>query len=108
MGKTIALIPTHKPKFKYNLNHQIGRLQYKANLIQQLVDHLAPYGITRNEFYSDRKIPLGSKKSITSDRLMIYAQVFECTIDQLVNEPIKAKSIREVISPKRRRKTGLK
>lgn len=108
MGKTIRLTPTARPSYKYNINHQIGLLPFKRNLIQQIIDHLAKSGITRNEFYSDRAIPFGSDKSIPSDRLMIYAKVFECAIQDLVNHKVNADSIRDVMIPKRKRvKHGL-
>lgn len=102
MGKTIALRPTAKPKFKYNINHQIGLLPFRRDLIQQVIEHLAKHGVTRNEFYADRAILVDSKKSIPSDRLMIYAQVFECTTDDLVNHHVSAKSIREVMAKNKR------
>lgn len=98
MGKTIRMRAATKPKFKYSINHQIGLLPHKRDLIQQIIDHLAKHGITRTEFYADRRILLDSKKSIPSDRLMIYAQVFECKTEDLVNHQVNAKSIREVMA----------
>lgn len=108
MGKTIALQPEIKPSYKYNIDQQIGLLRHDRNLIQKVIAHLKGEGISRNQFYSDRSIPIGSKKSISADRLLKYSQVFECPIDELVNSSIKAKSIREALSPKRRVKHSLK
>lgn len=101
MAKTVRLKPVSKPSFKYNINQQIGLLPFKKNLIQEVIEHLAKYGITRNEFYADRAIPFGSEKSISSDRLMIYAKVFDCTTEDLVNHEINARSIREVMDGKK-------
>lgn len=108
MGKTIRLTPTARTPYKYNINHQIGLLPFQRNLIQKIIEHLAKSGITRREFYSDRAIPFGSDKSIPSDRLMIYAKVFECTMQDLVNHKVNADSIREAMVVKRKRvKHGL-
>jgi hypothetical protein len=110
MAKTVKLNPDMKPKYKYNLNHQIGLLP-KNVPIGKIVEHLLNSNITKDEFYRDRAIPFGSPKSISHDRLMVYAQVFECSIEDLTNQHIKAKSIREVMDNKPERsknRTGLR
>lgn len=81
-------------KFKYALNEQVGMLPRNMN-INQLIDHLARHGISRNEFYADRKIPFGSESSIPSDRLFIYASVFDVPVTDLLNQQINASSIRQ-------------
>lgn len=101
MAKTIRLKSRVKPSYKYNIDQQIGLLSFKKNLINELIEHLAKYGITRSEFYRDRAIPFGSEKSISADRLMIYAKVFDCTTEELVNHEINARSIREVMDGKK-------
>lgn len=93
--------PKRVPRFKYALNQQIGLLPHKRDLIGQLIQHLQNEGISRNEFYSDRAIPFNSPKSIPSDRLLKYASVFDCSIDDLINQPVKAKSFLEATSPRR-------
>lgn len=98
MAKTISLRPKVTPRFKYGINHQIGLLPHKRDLIQQLISHLAKEGISRNEFYTDRAIPMGSTKSIPADRLLKYAQVFDCTIDDLLNDKVSAKSFLSLAS----------
>jgi len=95
MAKVIAL--TRKkltPKHKYALNEQVDMLP-KSMKTSEVVDHLKKYGITQDEFYRDRKIPYGSDSSIPSDRLFIYAKVFDCPVADLLNHEIKANSIRQ-------------
>jgi len=95
MGKIIALKKSKfTPKHKYSINKQVDSLP-RTMTINDLVKHLELAGISRNEFYSDRNIAYGSNKSIPSDRLFIYAKVFDCLIDELLNQEVKAKSIRE-------------
>lgn len=95
MAKIIRLKKT-KPayKFKYAINEQIGMLPRNMT-INELIDYLEKVGINRNAFYRDRDIRFGSESSIPSDRLFIYAKVFDCPVDDLINQPVKAKSIRQ-------------
>lgn len=100
MAKVIQLQKNKpRPKYKYAINEQINGLPrtYKIN---QLIQHLADQGITRNEFYSDREIPYNSEKSISADRLLIYCKVFDCSIDDLINHEVKATSLRQTIGKK--------
>lgn len=83
-----------KPKYKYALNEQVAALP-RSQTIEDLVKHLEDSGISRNEFYNDRKIQFGSQKSIPADRLLIYAQVFSCALEDLLNQQVKAKAFRE-------------
>lgn len=95
MGKTIALKKQrYNPKYKYAINEQVDSLP-RTMSINDLLKHLEVSGISRNEFYADRNILFGSEKSIPSDRLLKYIKVFDCTIDDLLNEQVKAKSIRQ-------------
>jgi hypothetical protein len=93
MGKTIRLHKKVKPVYKYGINEQVSLLDRKIK-VGDLLTHLADNAISRTEFYSDRNIPYGSEKSIPSDRLLKYAQVFDCSVEELLNEEIKATSIR--------------
>ena len=97
MAKVIPISKRRKakPKYKYSLNEQVGALP-RTTVIGDVVKHLEAYGISRNEFYADRKIPFGAKSSIPSDRLFIYARVFDCNVEDLLNHDIpQAESIRQ-------------
>lgn len=111
MAKIRKLHAVVTPRYKYNLNTQIGLLP-KNIPIQKVVDHLKEYSVTKDDFYRDRKILLSSNKSIPDDRLVIYAKVFDCEVSDLRNHEIKARSIREAVDdpirPKKRSKTPLK
>ena len=106
MAKTIRLrIPKSKPNYKYAINDQMALLP-RSWKVKDVITHLEKEGITRNEFYADRDIPFGSEKSISSDRLLIYTQVFECSIEDLMNHTIDAKPIRAIVREKS--KSGLR
>jgi hypothetical protein len=94
MGKTLPLHKKQKSPYKYAINDQLNMLP-RTMKTNDVVEHLKTFGISRNEFYSDRKIAWGSKKSISADRLIIYAKVFDCTTDELVLDKVKATSIRQ-------------
>jgi hypothetical protein len=95
MAKVVKLPKTKiRPKYKYGINHQLTLLPRTVK-VDDVVDHLEKDGITRSEFYWDRSIAFGSDKSISSDRLLIYCKVFDCTISDLINHEVKATSIRE-------------
>lgn len=93
MAKTVRLHKQRRAHYKYGIIEQISQLPRKMK-IQEVIDHLATEGISRDEFYADRRIPSGSSKSIPSDRLIKYAQIFGCTIDDLLLDKVFAKSIR--------------
>lgn len=95
MAKTVKLNPTVKPTLKYKLNDQLGLLPRELS-INDVVEHLKKYGVSQDQFYRDRKIKFNSDHSIPSDRLIIYSKVFDCSIDDLMNHEVNAKSIREV------------
>lgn len=97
MGKIIHLKKQRSnPKHKYALNDQVDSLP-RSSTINELIAHLEDAGISRNEFYSDRNIEFGSDKSIPSDRLLIYAKVFDCNLEDLLNQEVKAKSFRQQV-----------
>ena len=95
MAKVIQLKHSKpKPKYKYAINEQLGMLPRNMT-IADVTDHLKKNGITRDSFYRDREILYGAESSIPSDRLFIYAKVFDCPVQDLLNQEIKAKSIRQ-------------
>ncbi len=72
-------------KFKYNINHQISLMPRHIS-IDSLVKILSnEHGITRDTFYRDRNLTLVDTFSIPSDRMDIYAALFNCTVDDLKN-----------------------
>ena len=100
MAKVIRLNKAKpKPTYKYGIEQQVISLP-RTVTINDLVKHLETDGITRYEFYADRKIPFGSDKSISADRLLIYCKVFDCSIDDLINHEVKATSLRQSIGKK--------
>lgn len=98
MGKTIRLHKKLTPKYKYNINEQLGLLPRELK-IQKVLQHLKLNGISHHQFYADRAIEYGSDKSIPSDRLLIYTKVFDCSIEDMMNHTIKAQSLRELNAP---------
>lgn len=106
MGKTIRLHSKPKPIYKYTINEQLSHLPRSVKTMD-VIAHLSDNGITRNEFYADREIPFGSDKSIPADRLQKYAIVFDVTIDELQNQPVKATSIRSQFMSKKKSKSLL-
>lgn len=107
MAKPVRLNIDRKPEKKYNIDQQLQLLS-RGITTMMIIDHLKKFGVSRDDFYSDRRIPYGSAKSISADRLQIYAQVFDCTIEDLQNQPVKAKSIREAIDAPVHRKVSAK
>lgn len=93
-------------KFKYNLNHQIS-LQPRSISIRDIEVLVEKQGISRSTFIRDRNIRLDSTQSIPSDRLDLYAKLFECTPEALKNYKVEATSIREMMSDKITDKSGL-
>jgi len=100
MGKIVSLTGKKaKSKYKYALNDELDKLP-RHTTINDILIHLKKYGITKDKFYWDREIPFDSLSSIPEDRLFIYADVFDCEVSDLRNNPVKAKSIREKVHTK--------
>lgn len=102
-----------KPEFKYKINVQLSRLPRTMTIgqIEQILkkDH----NISRDTFYRDRNVTIHGKHSIPSDRLDIYAALFNCSADDLKNYKIdKIKPLTERkpsdIMKKIMKHTGLK
>lgn len=113
MAKTVRLKVEREPSKKYNIEKQIGLIPREMS-VADIIKHLDGSGVSRDQFYRDRRIKFGSVKSIPSDRLLVYCKVFECTVDDLVNHDVNAASIRSVLDAPasahktKRSKTGLK
>jgi hypothetical protein len=108
MAKIIRLQPTEAPRYKYNLEKLLGDLP-RTITIGQLVKHLKAAGIPQHTFYRHRALLIDAKSSISTDHLMIYAQVFDCYPEDIVNNKVEAKSIRDSLTKgKRKVKHGLK
>jgi hypothetical protein len=83
-----------KPKYKYNLNHQISLLP-RNKTIELISGELEKEGIAERTFFRDRSIKINDPGDIPSERLMIYAKFFDVSIDELFNYDNKVKPIAE-------------
>lgn len=79
-------------KLKYNINHYLDELPARIKMAQ-IADLIKPYKITYATFNRDRQIESTDSTSIPSDRLQVYAGLFGCTIDDLINTKKKVKPI---------------
>lgn len=79
-------------KLKYTINSYLDELPSKIS-ISDITKRLADYQITYDTFNRDRKIKITDRTSIPSDRLEVYAGLFGCTIEQLINTRKKIKPI---------------
>lgn len=71
-----------KMKYKYTLNDQINSLPREIK-ISDILKILEKEGISQDSFYRDRNIRQGSDQSIPTDRLFIYADLFDCDVHDL-------------------------
>lgn len=93
-----------KPTFKYKLKEIIENelpKSMKMSTIEKIL--LEQHGITQNEFYRDRNAPFNSNYSIPGDRLLVYSQMFDVSIEGLMNHTVKITPIvnREIKTPLR-------
>lgn len=80
-------------KPKYNINAYLAELPSRIT-INDICDQLRKdHGITYDTFNRDRKIKATDVKSIPSDRLQVYAGLFDCSIEDLINTKKKVKPI---------------
>lgn len=79
-------------QYKYNLNHRFSLLPRSITL-EQLIAHLEKCGISERTFYRDRSMVAGEISDMTVERLMKYAQVFNCQLQELINYKVKAQPI---------------
>lgn len=101
-----------KGKFKYKLNEFIS-MQPRAITVSKIEEILEKeHGISRSTFLRDRNIASKSDRSIPSDRLDIYAALFNTSTDDLKNYTINVKPISErkpsSLMKKIMKRTGLK
>lgn len=79
---------TKKPKYKYNLI-QVYKDQHKSFNRKTLIAKLEKVGISERTFYRHGSILLKSDQDITVDQLIKYAEIFDCSVDQLINRDSK-------------------
>lgn len=82
-------------KFKYKINDQISLLPRTMTIgeIEKILKK--EHGISRDTFYRDRNITTEDSTSIPSERLDVYAALFNISSDDLKNYTIKAKPLSE-------------
>jgi hypothetical protein len=92
-------------KLKYNIQAKVSLLPREIR-ISDLLKVLEKHGIVKGTFYRDSKVKSDSDFSIPTDRLQIYAKVFGCSLDELMNHGVeKIKSIhQELLSKKGKKK----
>ncbi len=96
--------------YKYNINHQLSKVDRFITLKKLKEELLQSYGIKGITFENDRRILQGQAKSIKSDRLDAYANFFQCSVDELKNYKVQGITIND-IQPHRspnRKQFGLK
>jgi hypothetical protein len=97
MAKTLKLYPNKKTVkvFKYRIqeiiDNELPKSISKLSTLEKLL--LDEHGISQNEFYRDRTALVKSEFSIPGDRLMVYAKLFDCSIEELMNRTIKVKPL---------------
>ena len=93
MAKTIRL---HKskplPTYKYRLQELVDALP-KSTTMASLEKLLKDQGISQNEFYRDRTARYNSDFNIPVDRMVVYSQLFDTPIEELMNHTIKVKPL---------------
>jgi hypothetical protein len=93
MAKTIKL---HKlkplPTYKYRLQELVNDLP-KSTSMASLEKLLKGHGISQSQFYRDRMAAYTSDFNIPVDRMVIYSQLFDVTIEELMNRTIKVKPL---------------
>ena len=79
--------------FKYAINDYVVKLPGTIS-VRRLCEILEQNGIQRVTFFRHRSIRANSKQSIPADKLMVYAQLFNCSMDDLVRKkPRKIKPL---------------
>jgi hypothetical protein len=77
------------PKFKYNLQH---RFSFYPNITWKMLElHAEQYGITARTFQRDRSILPDEAEDIPTERLVVYAKIFNCELEELINYKTKVK-----------------
>ncbi|MGE0770926.1 MAG: hypothetical protein AB7K37_04375 [Cyclobacteriaceae bacterium] len=74
-------------QYKYQLNHRLSLLPY-GQYIEHVIEQLErEYGVSGLQFNHDRQIPHDSAETIPTDRLLIYANLFRITVEELRPAP---------------------
>jgi len=93
MAKTIRL---HKskplPTYKYRLQELVDALP-KSTTMASLEKLLKDHGISQSQFYRDRTARYTSDFNIPVDRMVVYSQLFDTPIEELMNHTIKVKPL---------------
>lgn len=76
-----------KTPYKYNIHSKLEELSVKRNRIAKDVLPLA-LKITKRTFENYCYIKIGDRDNISPDKLQILANYFECSIEELINEPM--------------------
>ncbi len=73
-------------QLKYNIQLKLDNLPKRdyAPALEELCQLL---GIKRPMLYTIRNYKLGEKGAVNSDRLLVIANFFNCTVDELINRP---------------------
>jgi len=83
---------TQMAKLKYNIQAHLDELPARVK-ISDIAAMLATYKISYDTFARDKKILATDRTSIPSDRLQVYAGLFDCSIEDLINTKKKVKPI---------------
>lgn len=80
-------------KKKYNLEHRFSLLPRHIEW-EHVYLHAGLYGISKRTFQNDRKIEIGSAYDIPTERLLKYAKIFKCDIQDLINYDVNVKPLK--------------
>ena len=76
-----------KTFYKYSIHSKLEDLSVKRNRIAKNILPLA-LKVTRRTFENYCYIKIGDRDNIAPDKLQILANYFECSIEDLINEPM--------------------
>lgn len=82
-------------KLKYTLNNLVNALPRSVNATKDLIK----LGVPERTFYRDKAIKANSTQNISGDRLLIYAQYFNVSIEQLFTPAKKSVKRNTLKSP---------
>jgi len=89
---TVKITIAFMEKLKYRIQEiedQLPKLIKTSDIIGSLKDN----GVSYNTYNRDKKISVKDAMSIPHDRLQIYAGLFNCDVNDLINNIIKTKPI---------------
>ena len=79
---------------KYNLKQLCDDLP-RSIKVSTIVSKLDAHGISESTFRRHCKIKIDSKSIIGSDDLQVYAALFNCTLEDLLNKKVSAKPLKK-------------